>query len=56
MNGKFIGGIVCGAVVGAAVGMLMDPISDKQHKKLKSSAGHMFKTIGSVIDSLVENI
>ena len=56
MSGKFIGGIVCGAVVGAAIGMLADPISDKQHKKLKSSAGHMFKTIGSVIDSIMENM
>ncbi len=57
MMGKgFLGGLACGAIIGAAVGMLADPMSDKQHKRLKSSANHMFKTIGSVIDSVMENM
>ena len=56
MGKGFLGGIACGAVIGAAIGMLADPMSDKQHKKIKSSANHMFKTIGSVIDSIMETM
>ncbi|MBO5008530.1 MAG: YtxH domain-containing protein [Clostridia bacterium] len=52
----FLGGIVTGALLGAAVGMLADPISDKQHRKIKSSASHMFKTIGAVIDGVMDSM
>lgn len=52
----FLGGIACGAVLGAALGMLADPINDKQHRKMKNSANHMFKTIGTVIDGIMENM
>ncbi len=56
MTKKFLGGVICGAVVGAAIGMLADPISDRQHRKMKSCASHLFKTIGSVMDSVMENM
>ncbi len=52
----FWGGIMAGAVLGAAVGMLADPINDKQHRKIKSSANHMFKTIGAVIDGVMDSM
>lgn len=52
----FLGGIACGAVLGAALGMLADPINDKQHRKMRNSANHMFKTIGTVIDGIMENM
>ncbi len=52
----FLGGVACGAVIGAAIGMLADPINDKQHKKICSSANHMFKTIGTVIDGIMESM
>ena len=56
MTKGFFGGLACGALIGAAIGMLADPMTDKQHKKLKSSANHMFKTVGTVIDSVMENM
>ena len=57
MNGKgFWGGLACGAILGAAMGMLADPINDKAHRKMKSSANNMFKTIGTVIDSVMESM
>ncbi len=56
MSKKFWGGIICGAVVGATIGMLADPISDRQHRKMKSCANNLFKTIGSVMDSVMENM
>lgn len=54
MGKGFLSGIACGAVIGAAIGMLADPMSDKQHRKLKASANNMFRTIGSMIDSVME--
>jgi gas vesicle protein len=52
----FWGGLACGAILGAAMGMLADPINDKQHKKLMSGANTMFRTIGSMIDGLIDNM
>ena len=40
---------------GFAVGMMVDPINDKQHRKIKRQTGNMFKTIGSVVDSVMDN-
>lgn len=51
---KFAGGLITGAIVGAAMGMIIDPIGDKQHKKMRKTANGMFKTIGSVIDNVVD--
>ena len=54
MNAKgFIGAMAAGAVMGVVVGMLMDPISDKQHKKMQKQATNMFKTIGSIVDDVM---
>ena len=57
MNSKgFWGGLACGAIIGAAMGMIADPINDKAHKKMKASANNIFKTIGTVIDSMMETM
>ncbi|MBR5157196.1 MAG: hypothetical protein IKW59_05450 [Clostridia bacterium] len=50
---SFIGGIIAGAVVGSAVTMFIDPISDKQRRKMHKSSSHMFKTMGSVLDAMI---
>lgn len=52
----FWGGLACGAILGAAMGMLADPINDRQHKKMKTGANTMFKTIGTVIDGIMESM
>jgi gas vesicle protein len=52
----FWGGIIAGTMIGAAIGMLADPINDKQHKKINTSASHMFKTIGAVVDGIMSNM
>jgi len=56
MGKGFLGGMACGAILGATIGMLADPINDKQHRKMKSCANSMFRTIGTVIDSVMENM
>ncbi len=52
----FWGGLACGAILGAAMGMLADPINDRQHKKMKTGANTVFKTIGAVIDGIMETM
>ena len=52
----FWGGIITGTMIGAAIGMLADPINDRQHKKINNSASHIFKTIGSVVDGIMNNM
>jgi len=50
----FVTGLISGAVVGTMVTMAMDPIKDKQHKAMKKNAGKAFRTLGSVIDTIIE--
>ncbi|MBR6729172.1 MAG: hypothetical protein IKL80_03330 [Clostridia bacterium] len=52
MKMSFIGGIVAGALVGSAITMVLDPISDRQRKKLFKGTHSVFKTIGTVLDTL----
>jgi len=52
MKMSFIGGVLAGAIVGSALTMVIDPISDKQRKKLYKGTHSMFKTIGSVLDAI----
>lgn len=50
---EFIGGVIAGAVVGSAITMFIDPISDKQKRKMHKNSSHMFKTMGSVLDAMM---
>lgn len=50
---SFGAGVLTGLVAGAVAGMLADPIKDKDAKKLYGNGG-VFKSIGSVIDSIFD--
>lgn len=54
MNTKSIlGALAAGAIIGAIAGIMIDPINDKQHKKIHKCANNMFRTIGSIVDDIV---
>ncbi len=53
MKISFIGGVIAGAIVGSALTMVMDPVSDKQRRKMHKGTQSMFKTMGSVIDAMI---
>lgn len=48
-----IGAMAAGVVIGAVMGMMVDPISDKQHKKICKTANNVFKTIGAIVDDVI---
>ena len=50
---SLIGAVAAGAVIGAIAGMMIDPINDKQHKKIHKCANNMFKTIGTIMDDIM---
>ena len=50
---SFVGAMAAGIVVGAVMGMMIDPINDKQHKKIYRTANNMFKTIGTIVDDVI---
>jgi len=52
MKMSFVGGMIAGAIVGSALTLVVDPISDKQRKKLYKGANSMFKTIGAVLETM----
>lgn len=52
---NFMVGMISGAVIGSVVGMMIDPIKDKQGKTIKKGATRAFRTLGSVIDTFIDN-
>ena len=53
MKLSFIGGVIAGAIVGSAITMVMDPITDKQRRKLHKGTHSVFKTMGTVLDAMM---
>ncbi len=51
---SFVGGMIAGAVVGSALTMVMDPVSDKQRKRLYKGTQVMVKTMGTVLDAMTK--
>ncbi len=46
-------GLITGTVIGTMTGMIMDPLKDKQKKKIARSADGVFKSIGCAIDNII---
>ncbi len=53
MKFGFLGGVIAGAIVGSALTMVMDPISDRQRRKLHKGTHSVFKTMGTVLDAMI---
>jgi len=53
MKLSFIGGVIAGAIVGSALTMVMDPITDRQRRKLHKGTQSVFQTMGTVLDAMM---
>ncbi len=51
---RFTAGLLTGAVIGGVVGMIIDPIKDKESKKLHRGAGSILHTVGNIVDGLAD--
>ncbi len=47
---NFTTGLMAGAVAGGILGMVLDPLKDKESKKLHKSAGNIMHSVGNIID------
>ena len=52
-SGGFLKGMATGALLGACVTMMIDPISDKQRRKLQKKTEGVFRSIGNIIDNAI---
>ena len=50
----FITGIIAGTVVGAGVTMMINPIDEKDKRRISRGASRMFTTIGAMADRMVD--
>ena len=50
----FATGLLTGAVIGGALGMFIDPVKDKESKRIKKSAGDLIHSVGSVVEGISE--
>lgn len=48
----FTAGMLAGAAVGSLVGMALDPLKDKDSKKLKQSAGSFISSMGDAMSDM----
>ena len=46
----FTTGLMAGAVVGGIMGAVIDPLKDKESKKIHKSAGSIMHSVGNLID------
>ncbi len=46
----FATGLVTGAVIGGIIGMAMEPMKEKECKKMKKGAGSIIHTVGNIVD------
>lgn len=53
-KGSFITGIVTGMAVGIGTAILVNPMDEKDVKKLKKNTSRVFTTIGAVADSVMD--
>ncbi len=53
-KGSFVTGIVTGMAVGMGAAMLVNPMDEKDRKKLKKNTSQFFTTIGAVADRVVD--
>ncbi len=53
-KGGFVAGIVTGMAVGVGASMLVNPMDEKDKKKIKKNASQMFTTIGAVADHVID--
>lgn len=53
-KGSFVTGIVTGMAVGMGAAMLVNPMDEKDRKKLKKNTSQLFTTIGAVADRVVD--
>ena len=49
----FLKGMATGLVVGATTAMILDPLNERDRKRLAKKTEGVFKNIGSVIDTAV---
>ena len=45
--------MITGVAIGAVAGMVMDPINDKQAKKMRKTAKGFFSTVGNAMDYML---
>ena len=50
----FTTGLLTGAVIGGAIGMFMDPVKDRESRKIKKSAGDLIHSVSNVVEGLSE--
>ena len=52
-SGGFMKGMAAGVLLGACAAMLVDPVSDKQKRKMQKKTEGVFRNIGNIIDSAI---
>ena len=52
--GSFVSGMLTGVAVGVGASMLVNPMDEKEKKKLKKNTTQVFATLGAVADRVID--
>lgn len=50
----FTAGLITGAIAGAAFGMLVDPIDDKSHRRMRRTKENLFRTVAGMVEDFID--
>ncbi|WHH59678.1 YtxH domain-containing protein [Petroclostridium sp. X23] len=53
---NFTRGLITGTIVGATVAMMMNPMEERDRKRLKRKSGHLMRSMGEVIGEVLEEV
>lgn len=53
-KGSFVTGMVTGVAVGIGAAMMVNPMDERDKKKLKKNTSQMFTTLGAVADRVMD--
>lgn len=51
---SFMKGMITGIAVGAAAAIVTEPVSDRDRRKIARKTEGLFKSVGSVADSIID--
>lgn len=51
---SFVTGVVTGMAVGVGAAMMVNPMDEKDKKKLKKNTSQVFTTLGAVADRVID--
>ena len=52
--GKFVTGMITGVIAGVGVSMMINPVDDKDKRRMQKATSKVFTTLGTIADNILD--